>query len=235
MIYKSVADRLRLRLNSADCAIGSPLPAEKRLAEEYEVSRMTIRKAMDLLIARGLVVRRHGSGNYVAQKDIHHETRHLTGFSEIMLNQGKTVVSEVLEFKLMLAPPAIASKLRIRLDERIWYSRRVRYVDAKPLMVEDSYMPLKLFRNLSLSHLEGSKFAYIENECRITVSGNYESLTPVLADRNMALLLNIAEHTPILCITALSYCDSGDYVNYSVMFRNAREYQVDYHLRREYP
>lgn len=234
MIYKSVADRLRIYLNSADCAIGNPLPAEKRLAEEYGVSRMTIRKAMDLLIAKGLVVRRHGSGNYVAQKDIHHEIRHLMGFSETMLNQGKSVFSEVLEFNLMFAPPAIASQLRIRIDERIWYSRRVRYVDTKPLMVEDSYMPLKLFRNLSLSHLEGSKFAYIIDDCGITISGNYESLTPMLADKNMALLLNIAEHTPILRITALSYCDSGEYVNYSVMFRNASEYQVEYHLRREY-
>ena len=49
MIYKSIADRLRLRLNSADFAIGSPLPGEKKLAEEFGVARMTIRKAIDLL------------------------------------------------------------------------------------------------------------------------------------------------------------------------------------------
>ncbi len=62
MIYKSIADRLRLRLNSADFAIGSPLPGEKKLAEEFGVARMTIRKAIDLLVDWGLVVRRHGSG-----------------------------------------------------------------------------------------------------------------------------------------------------------------------------
>ncbi|MBN0016842.1 GntR family transcriptional regulator, partial [Pseudomonas aeruginosa] len=45
VIYKSIADRLRLRLNSADFAIGSPLPGEKKLAEEFGVARMTIRKA----------------------------------------------------------------------------------------------------------------------------------------------------------------------------------------------
>ncbi|WP_251268765.1 UTRA domain-containing protein, partial [Enterobacter hormaechei] len=82
----------------------------------------------------------------------------------------------VLVFEVMPAPPAIASLLRIQIDERIYFSRRVRYVDGKPLMLEDSYMPVKLFRNLSLVHLEGSKFDYIEKECGITISGNYETL-----------------------------------------------------------
>lgn len=103
------------------------------------------------------------------------------------------------------------------------------------LMLEDSYMPVKLFRNLSLQHLEGSKFEYIEQECGILIGGNYESLTPVLADRLLARQMKVAEHTPLLRITSLSYSESGEFLNYSVMFRNASEYQVEYHLRRLHP
>lgn len=235
MIYKSIADRLRLRLNSADFAIGSPLPGEKKLVEEFGVARMTIRKAIDLLVDWGLVVRRHGSGTYVARKDVHHETSNLTGLAEVLRKQGKEVVSQVLAFEVMPAPPAIASLLRIKIDERIYFSRRVRYVDGKPLMLEDSYMPVKLFRNLSLSHLEGSKFDYIEKECGIIISGNYETLTPVLADKQLARSMNVPEQTPLLRITSLSYSDSGEFLNYSVMFRNTSDYQVDYHLRRIHP
>jgi GntR family glv operon transcriptional regulator len=58
VIYKSIADRLRLRLNSSDYNIGSPLPGEKALAQEFGVARMTIRKALDLLVSWGLVERR---------------------------------------------------------------------------------------------------------------------------------------------------------------------------------
>lgn len=104
MIYKSIADRLRLRLNSADFAIGSPLPGEKKLAEEFGVARMTIRKAIDLLVDWGLVVRRHGSGTFVARKDVHHETSNLTGLAEVLRKQGKEVVSQVLAFEVMPAP-----------------------------------------------------------------------------------------------------------------------------------
>ncbi|PLR31334.1 GntR family transcriptional regulator [Chimaeribacter coloradensis] len=235
MIYKSIAERLRLRLNSSDYNIGSPLPGEKTLAQEFGVARMTIRKAVDLLVGWGLVVRRHGSGTFVARKDVHHETTNLTGFVEVMRQQGKNVSSKVLVFELMPAPPAIASQLRIQVNERIYFSRRIRFVDGKPLMLEDSYMPVKLFRNLSLVHLEGSKFDYIEKECGITISGNYESLTPILADKQLAGFINVPENTPLLRITSLSYSDSGVFLNYSVMFRNTRDYQVDYHLHRIRP
>ena len=89
MIYKSIADRLRLRLNSSDYNIGSPLPGEKALAQEFGVARMTIRKALDLLVSWGLVERRHGSGTFVARKDVHHETTNLTGLVEVLRQQGK--------------------------------------------------------------------------------------------------------------------------------------------------
>ncbi|MCS3434310.1 GntR family glv operon transcriptional regulator [Klebsiella sp. BIGb0407] len=177
-------------------------------------------------------MRRQGSGTYVTRNDLYHETTNLTGLAEVLRKQGKEVVSHVLLFEMMPRPPAIASLLRIKIDERIYFSRRVRFVDGKPLMLEDSYMLVKLFRNLSLIHLEGSKSDYIENECGVTISGNYETLTPVLADKQLAQSMNVSEQMPLLRITSLSYSDSGDFLNYSVMFRNASEYQVDYHLRR---
>ncbi len=159
------------------------------------------------------------------RKDVLHQTASLTGLVEVLKRQGKTVTSQVLIFEIMPAPPAIASQLRIQINEQIYFSRRVRFVEGKPLMLEDSYMPVKLFRNLSLQHLEGSKFEYIEQECGILIGGNYESLTPVLADRLLARQMKVAEHTPLLRITSLSYSESGEFLNYSVMFRNASEYR----------
>ena len=215
-----------------DTVIGGRYLSNQKIVEEHVERIPQIVKEM---VEWGLVVRRHGSGTYVARKDVHHETSNLTGLAEVLKRQGKEVTSQVLVFEVMPAPPAIASQLRIQINERIYFSRRVRYVEGKPLMLEDSYMPVKLFRNLSLAHLEGSKFDYIEKECGITISGNYESLSPVLADKQLSTQMNVPEQTPLLRITSLSYSDSGEFLNYSVMFRNASEYQVDYHLRRIHP
>ncbi|MDJ0088366.1 GntR family transcriptional regulator [Pantoea allii] len=232
MIYKFIADKLRLRLNSPYVAVGSAIPAEKVLATEFGVARMTLRKAIDLLVSEGLLERRHGSGTYVSGKDICHETSSLTGLAEVLRLQGKEVISKVLAFELIAAPPAVASQLRINSGERLFFSRRLRYVDEKLLMLEESYMPVKTFPDLTLAHLEKSKFDYIEQECGIVLEGNYESLSPVLSDKRLSHLMNIAEKTLLLRVDSLSYSNTGAFINYAVMYRNTYDYQVNYHLRR---
>jgi len=232
VIYKFIADKLRLRLNSPFVAVGSAIPAEKVLATEFGVARMTLRKAIDLLVREGLLERRHGSGTYVSAKDISHETSSLIGLAEVLRLQGKEVISKVLAFELIAAPPAIADQLRINSGERLFFSRRLRYVDEKLLMLEESYMPVKIFPDLSLAHLEKSKFDYIEQECGIVLEGNYESLRPVLSDKRLSHLMDIAEKTLLLRVDSLSYSNTGSFINYAVMYRNTHDYQVNYHLRR---
>ena len=72
MIYKSIADKLKTRINSDEFEVGDNLPSEKALAGELQVSVMTIRKALTLLEREKLIVKRHGSGSYVARKSNYH-------------------------------------------------------------------------------------------------------------------------------------------------------------------
>lgn len=233
MIYKKLAKKLRIQINSAGYQIGDHLPSEKKLAEQYHVSRMTIRKAIDLLVEAGLLKRKHGSGTYIKDKDVHHENASLKGFVELMANTRHNVKSEVIAFSVIQCPLSIASKLRINSNERIFYSRRIRYVDNKPLIIEDSYMPVKYFGNLTLAHLEGSKFDFIENVCQIKIAGSYETFHPIIPDQNICQLLQVENNIPILRLSTLSYSVQGDYINYSIMYRNTQDYIVEYHLKRE--
>lgn len=233
MIYKELAKKLRIQINSEEYQIGDPLPSEKKLAQQYNVSRMTIRKAIDLLVDAGLLERKHGSGTYIKEKDVHHENTSLKGFVELMANTGHNVKSEVIEFKVINCPLSIASKLRINANERLFYSRRIRYVDNKPLIIEDSYMPVKYFSNLTLTHLEGSKFDFIENVCQIKIAGSYETFHPIIPDQSICQLLQLESIIPILRLSTLSYSIYGDYINYSIMYRNTQDYIVEYHFKRE--
>lgn len=94
-------------------------------------------------------------------------------------------------------------------------------------------MPVKYFRNLTLTHLEGSKFDFIENICQIKISGSYETFHPIMPDNNICQLLKIETNIPILRLSTLSYSTQGDYINYSIMYRNTQDYIVEYHLKRE--
>lgn len=230
MIYKQIANTLRIRIGTAEYAVGSALPGEHRLAEEFGVSRMTVRKAIDLLVGWGLVFRKNGSGTFILHKNVYPGTKNLVGFFSAMKNFSGKITSQVIAFQIQSPTDAIAAQLQLGVDEKVYYSRRIRSVNNTLLMIEDSYMPVQLFRNLSIAHLEGSKFRYIEKECKIEIGGTYECLTPMLAEDPIAGLLNVKEKTPILCISALTYSRQNAFINYSIMYRNTSEYREDHYF-----
>lgn len=232
MIYKNIAEQLRSRINSAEFRVGEALPAEKRLAQEFAVSRMTVRKAIEVLVEEGLVERRHGSGTYLLQKDVQHESHALNSFAEHMRLIGRTTNNEVVDFRIIPAPPAIARQLRLKVDESIYFIRRIRYVDGKSCMLEDSYLPVSPFPELSVKHLQGSKFAYIEDEKHIEIAGCYEVFSPILADASVARLLKVGEGTPLLQMTSLSQSVDGAYLDFSIMIYNVHDYQVSFYMQR---
>ncbi|OCG27877.1 hypothetical protein A9G11_12335 [Gilliamella sp. wkB108] len=232
MIYKNIADLLRNEINSHKFAIGDAIPSEKKLAESFSVSRMTIRRAIDELIHLRLVSREQGRGTFIIAKDFHFGVTKLTSFKEIVSDaniEGRTVV---IDFKIINAPLSISSKLELNNDEKVFYSRRIRYINNKAVMVEDSYMPFKLFKNLSVEHLEESKFHYIENICNISIEGSYEACYAIMPDQGISKLLSIEPNQPILLLTTLSYSSNNQFINYAIIYRNTNEYNFEYHLKR---
>ena len=186
MIYKTIADRLKNRINSDEFEVGDALPSEKALAGELQVSVMTLRKALTLLESEKLIVKRHGSGSYVARKS-NYRGGELDGFNYQMHIGGVTNYrNKVIEFTMLDAPLAIAQQLKIEPGEKVYYVRRIRMIDDVPILIENSYIPVAIFPWLSVGNLERSKFNYFKKECNITILESHRSYTPVLATREQA-------------------------------------------------
>lgn len=145
MIYKTIADRLKNRINSDEFEVGDALPSEKALAGELQVSVMTLRKALTLLESEKLIVKRHGSGSYVARKS-NYRGGELDGFNYQMHIGGVTNYrNKVIEFTMIDAPLAIAQQLKIEPGEKVYYVRRIRMIDDVPILIENSYIPVAIF------------------------------------------------------------------------------------------
>lgn len=233
MVYHNVINLLKNRLNSSIYAIGDLLPPEKELAELYDVSRNTLRKALKALEEEGMIERRHGSGTYLRNKQFQASVTHLDSFTEIAKNEGKTPTSQILKFELQKASEEIAASLHVAYGEPIYYAKRLRFIDNIAMQVEETWLSASRFPDLTIAHMKNSKFSYIENECGVKILGCYESIQPILPSPEVAKLLHISALDPIIRMQTQAIDDQKNPIDYSILYTNMFEFQVKYFLPRK--
>lgn len=233
MLYKDIAKKLRFRINSDEFSIGDVLPTERQLMDEYHASRVSIRKAIDELVKQGLLEKIQGSGTYIRQKTGVHLLHPLRSGFEDSAEIGQTISSEVIEFAVIRPAQEIISRLKISPDERVYYIKRVRKMNDRPQILEESYMPVRLFPDLTVRILERSKYEYIEKTLGMRIAGSYQEFSPVMPSKDEEHLLNIESPEPLLQITSLSDFEDGTLFDYSVMKFKASEYLHAMYVRRD--
>ncbi|MFC0225110.1 GntR family transcriptional regulator [Serratia aquatilis] len=235
MIYAEVVKCLRDRVNSQEYRVGDIFPSEQKLALMLNISRNTLRKAITVLVDEGLLEKRHGSGTYIKNKNIRPNVSTLKSFSENAQQAGKNCTSKVLKFMVIESNADIASQLRIKTGDQVYYVRRLRFIDGKPVQLEDTWMSVALFPDLSLQNMVKSKFEYIELSCGMTIAGCYETFMPVIPDKEVASLLKINPREPALQLTTQAIDINGVYLDYSLLVSNVNEFRVKYFWPRQRP
>ncbi|WPU22492.1 GntR family transcriptional regulator [Cedecea neteri] len=233
MVYKDVVNLLKSRISSPTYNIGDILPSEKELAEFYNVSRNTLRKALKVMEDEALIERRHGSGTYVRNKHFQASVTHLDSFTEIAKSEGKKPSSQVLRFELQQASEDIASRLQLTIGEPVYYAKRLRHIDNVPMQLEETWLSVNRFPDLTVNHMKRSKFSYIEDECGVKIHGCYEAFQPILPSTEIAKMLHISTRDPIIRMETQSVDASHSPIDYSILYTNVFEFQVKYFLPRK--
>jgi GntR family transcriptional regulator len=147
-VLKHVRVRDYLRsLVTHELAVGDARPSERLLCERFQVSRMTVRQAVDALVVDGLLQREQGRGTFVAPTKMDLELR-LASFGEEMRRRGMEPSSKVLVAEEVAASPDIADVLELLPGEQVFYLHRVRYADGEPMAIEQTWLPSRLAPDL---------------------------------------------------------------------------------------
>jgi GntR family transcriptional regulator len=125
---------------------GTPAPSERDLAEQFGVARMTVRHAIDALVAQGLLERVAGRGTFVTKPLIDMQMR-LSAYTEEMERRGKKPESKTLLARRESAGPGVARALEVEEGAAIAHWQRLRLADGVPMAIQHVYLSLDLFPN----------------------------------------------------------------------------------------
>ena len=222
--YRQIAASIKNNISTGKYLPEQPLPTEARLREEFSVSRVTIRQAIKLLVDEGILESIQGSGTYVRRKKVDYNIYHMTSLAE-KLEQDVNSHSDVLIFEITYPSEDIATLLDIGMKERIYYVKRVRYIEETAVTLEHTWMPLALFPDLTFQIMQGSKYQFMEQEKGMIIDYSEQEIEPVLPNQETIDHLKLEPNQPILMKTTRSFLLDGTAFEVSRNYFKSSDYK----------
>ena len=224
-MYRQIADALREKINAGELKPGDALPTESTLQEAFGVSRVTVRQALKLLTEEQIIESIQGSGSYVKEERVNYDIYQLTGFYEKLADRNVDTHSDVRIFEVLKADVKLAEKLAIAPEDKVWHVKRVRFIKQKPVNLEETWMPLILFPDLTWEVMENSKYHYIEQVKKMAIDRSEQELVPVMPTEEAIAALALDPAKPILEKVSRGFLKDGRVFEYSRNVFNSDDYK----------
>jgi GntR family transcriptional regulator len=219
LLYSRVETVLAGEIADGILKVGGQLPTEDDLIARFEVSRITVRRAIQNLVSRGLVEIRRGKGTFVASPKITHELTELSGFVEDMHALGRKPTARVLGKEVVVADATVAGHLALTKGERVVRIRRVRLADGVPLSFDETYLPLRLGKKVITNNLKIEPiFSLLERKYGVPLIEAEYKLEAVAAEADVATALRVKQGSPIFRIERTSYSTGNQPVDYEKLY-----------------
>ncbi|ERK17813.1 Transcriptional regulator PhnF [Pantoea sp. AS-PWVM4] len=214
-VYQAVAAQLEQALQQ-QYRCGDYLPSEQQLAAHYAVNRHTLRRAVDELVNKGLLQRRHGVGILVLMRPYDYPLHAQARFSQNLLEQGSHPTSERLLAVLRPASHDVATALGVNEGDDVIHLRTLRRVNGVPVCVINHFLSeLRWWPALQQFH-SGSLHDYLQQHLGLQLTRAQTRISTRRAQAKECQQLEIALQSPVLCVRTLNKNSDGQVAEYSV-------------------
>lgn len=231
-LYEQVKGQLQQKIQSGEYPALSQLPSENELSELFSVSRITIRQALHKLSQDGLIFKVHGKGTFVSKPKAYQNITQLQGFAEAMSSSGHHILNEVLSIEFIEAPLKVTSKLKLAVHSQVAEIKRVRLLNNEPVSYELTYLPAEIGLQLQNKQVDlrvSDIFTAIEQDLSIPLGYADLNIDAIQADDELAQLLSVDIHTPILRVERLTHDANEHPIDYEYLYFSGESFQ--YQLR----
>ncbi len=222
--YYQIFENIYKEINDGQYQEGDKMLSENALCTKYNVSRGTIREAINMLIQQGLLVREQGKGTFVTFKKIEQDAQQLMGFSELMEKHNIVATAKILEITSKFPSKRIQNLLKLDDGEKITKIQRLRFGNNEPLIIERSYFVFRIFQFLLDYDLESeSIFNLLHRKTYYRLGNAQQSIEAVIAAPAESELLKVEPGSPLLLMKRLIALKDDSLFQYSEdMYRSDR-------------
>ncbi len=213
LIIEYILNRIQNKLYSP----GQMIASEADFCRMFQVSRMTVRKAFDELVAEGTLYKEKGRGTFVSQKPRYSEFQCGFGFKQEALRRGFIPSTKNAEIALIKADQNLAAKLQIKKDDSLWEVKRIRCINDKPVIYVHEYYIHAQCDDLTIAIANESIYDHLA-EKGISFAFGDQRMEAVLCPRDIAVALHISPKHPVILMSVLAYMKNGTPFNYGLEY-----------------
>lgn len=221
--YEMVADDLQQKIENGLYKPNDQLPLVPELCEQYDVSKITIKKAMDQLMMKGYIVKRRGAGTFVKNINVgkslrafHEQSNQLSGMYAEFKDIGVEIKTIVNDFEIVTPSDHVAQKLKISTDDFVYWICRTRLADGVPQVIEYTYMPIDVVPGLKNEDVATSIYGYIQDTLKLKVDSAHRTVRAVLPTDKEQEMLAMEPGVPLLQVEQVAFLEDGRLFEYSV-------------------
>ena len=227
--YLDIVDDLRHHILYGKYKNEDKIEDEKALGVTYGASKLTIKKAVDILVQEGLLVKKQGSGTYINS----------VAFTNPLLNpndltkpssltheyEDKITTSKVLEFEIIKANEYIAKSLLLKTGDFVYKVYRVRYIDQKANSIEEVYMPINIVIGLNQEIVNHSIYDYIVDTLKLKPKSFHKFIYSRPCNQIEEKELKMKSCDPVTIVEQIAFLDDGIPYEYSLVSHNYKDFK----------
>ncbi|TNE72658.1 GntR family transcriptional regulator [bacterium] len=233
-LHQVISDWVKEQINIGALQVDDKIPSENELAHQFEVSRLTVRRALQTLEQENLIFRSQGLGAFVKAPVKRKKLVHLTSFDEDLKHAGIQPESKTITKSIVNPPEHVQHILGTDEGKKVYQLDRVRFGDQKPFALDKTWLPVfygQLVDDKDLTF--DSLYQILESEYNITISKGCQRFDAAIADEELAHYLEVPIGSPLLLIRRNSYTIGNKIVYYQERYLRTDRFAYEMILERE--
>lgn len=226
-LYYQVSRQIEAAIERGDLAAGTRLENETGLARRWGLSRPTMRRAIQELVDKGLVVRKRGIGTQVVGHGQVKRQLQLTSLFDDLARSGQKPTTKVLSHEIATADNVIAEQLGVDVGANVLYIERLRFAEGEPLALMRNWLPVEVASTFTVEQLESGGLYALFRSSGVNTRIASQRIGARSADATQAKLLGVRRGAALLTAERSTYDDNGRAVEFGTHLYRSDKYSFE--------